>query len=143
MAIVTWRQGNCRIVRLDEGDLYANENGHKSPIIVKQFLLLAGSVKMDITPCGERGDHVRISIPSDTEHGIAPIILNAYKPCPDEWWDVICKRIDPDDTIPDIKEIEFATFQPQLSVIDEPMFTLKDIIITGLTVAAAVFGIMR
>lgn len=143
MATITWQRGNCRIVKLNPGDLYTNETGFEFPVFVKQYLLLAGSVKMNIVPRHDHGDHVRVMIPSNIKHNVTPVVLNAYEPCPDEWWDVICKKIDIKDRIPDIKEIEYATDRPQLSVIDEPMFTLKDIIITSLTVAVAMFGIMR
>nr|DAI05023.1 MAG TPA: hypothetical protein [Caudoviricetes sp.] len=143
MATITWQQDNCRIVRLDVGDIYTNERGFRFPVLVKQYLLLAGTVKMNITQCNEGGNHVHVLIPSNIKHDVIPVVLNAYKPCPSEWWDVICDKINPNNRVPDIKEIEYAVDQPQLSVIDEPMFTLKDIILTGLTVAAAVFGIMR
>lgn len=143
MAITTWRQDNCRIIRLNVGDFYIDETGYKQPVFVEKYLLLVGDVDLDITPRKENGDYVRVSIPASAKPENKPTILLAYKPDPCEWWDQICKNGDFTSSIPEIREIEYAVNQPQLPIIDEPMFTLKDIILTGLTVAAAVFGIMR
>ena len=143
MATIKWQQGNCRIIKLEGSDFYTDETGYKQLVFIEKYLLLVGNVDLDITPRKENSDYVRVSIPADIKPEDKPTILLAYKPDPCEWWDVICKNIESHSRIPEIREIEYAVNQPQLSVIDEPTFTLKDIIITGLTIAAAMFGIMR
>lgn len=143
MATITWQQGDCRIIKLEGCDFYTDETGYKQLVFVEKYLLLVGNVDLDITPRKENSDYVRVLIPVDTKPEDKPTILLAYKPDPCEWWDQICKSSNFTSRIPEIKEIEYAVNQPQLPIIDEPMFTLKDIILTGLTVAAAVFGIMR
>lgn len=143
MATIKWRQDNCRIIKLEVGDIYTDEEGCTRIILVKQYLLLAGQVDLRFKERNEKSDHVWVSIPNDIKPENKPTILHAYEPDPCEWWGVICKSIDLRTDIPEIEEIENAVDKPRKPIIDEPMFTLKDLLLTGLTIGLAVFGITR
>lgn len=143
MATIKWQQDNCRIVKLEAGDIYTNEEGRSYIIHVKQYLLLAGHVDLLIRERHEKSDRVWVSIPGNNKPEDKPTILLAYEPDPCEWWDVICKTIDLLTGIPTIEEIEHAVDRPVRSVVDEPMFTMKDLLLTGITVALAVLGLAR
>lgn len=143
MATMKWRQDNCRIVKLEAGDIYTDEDGYTRIVRVKQYLLLAGQVDLRFKERNENSDRVWVSIPNGIEPENKPTILHAYEPDPYEWWGVICKNIDLQTGIPDVEEIENAVDKPLRQIIDEPMFTLKDLLLTGLTIGLAVFGITR
>lgn len=111
MATITWKEGYCRIVRLDAGDQYTDETGRERTIEFRQYLLLVGAVNLHFDYYNGEQDHVRITVPDIFPPEESPITLIGYKPDPDEWWDFICRKLEADFSKPARWEIDKALDQ--------------------------------
>lgn len=111
MATITWREGNCRIVRLEPLDQYTDETGRERTIQARQYLLLVGAADLHFDYYNGEQDSVRITIPINTLPEDRPITLIGYKPDPDEWWDFICRKLEADFSTPARWEIDKALDQ--------------------------------
>lgn len=155
MATIALKRGNCWIIKLEAGDHYIGPYGYECRFSPKQYLLVTGFVVVDIAQEDRWNDCIRVSIPHGTKPEHEPTEILSDKPDPDEWAHLIRKSggttagATTIDMVKDAidygktEKVREVVEQSKISAINEPLFSLKDVLLFGVSVAAAMFGIMR
>lgn len=143
MAFIKWESGDCRIIKLEVGDIYANMDEQEELITTEEYILLDGRIKPEIASRNETSDYVYTRVPRNAESGDSPTVLRGRRPDPYEWRGFIIKRSSVYKTTPSIKEIEHVLEQSQPSIMDMPVYSVKDLIIFGANIAIGVFFGLR
>lgn len=143
MALIKWENGDCRIIKLEVGDIYANGYEKEQLITTEEYILLDGHVKLEIASRNETNDYVYTGVSYNAESDNSPIVLRGHRPDPYEWRGYIIRHSGVYKTTPSIKEIEHVLGQSQPSIMDMPMYSVKDLIIFGANIAIGVFFGLR
>ena len=148
MATITWQEGNFHIIKFEVGDLYIDENDNRHKIETKQYRLICGASRI-VRLADHEIDyrtHDVVKAIWVNESGPEFATLVAEKPNPNEWHDYINEARNHARGGPaywSIYEAVTEYVEPEPSFMNTIAYTPKDLIITCLSVAAAVFGIMR
>lgn len=141
MATIKWKGGNYHIVKFEVGDRFTDGKTFIKKSSCVEYRLIYGAwevrkIHHDWSDVNDIHDVIRVK-------GEDIDVLTEKNPDPVCWWKLISESMNYSDDSPYLSEIDLAVDYEKPSFMDTIAYTPKDLIITCLGVAAAMFGIMR
>lgn len=135
MATIKWERDNCRIIKLEDDDIYIDEVGRRHPGVGSRYLLITGPVRSRIDKYDGYEydgvyDCVSIGIPDDARYEDKITVLIASRPDLYEWGIVIRKSLGHDLSSSIIKELVNALDMDKSKTTGCLLLTTKDLPVT-------------